>query len=158
MYTRINIPPSPCKLRNSISFSTCSQRGMNVTYALRRVIILVICLTELCKIAEVREPLSWQRHVWPYSALYSVVIYIHKGFETKKKKELLLADLSAVFKPRCRAGISVQATRAVLQLRCRSNKNGTRPIAGNGSARKGLKRTKSRRFNLSNRHFVNHWF
>ncbi|EFN64565.1 Integrator complex subunit 7 [Camponotus floridanus] len=35
---------------------TCSEHSMNVTYALRRVIILVICLTELCKITEIRSP------------------------------------------------------------------------------------------------------
>jgi len=50
---------------------------MNVTYALRRVIILVICLTELCKIVEVRNPYRGS-DTCDCSALYPVVIYIHK--------------------------------------------------------------------------------
>lgn len=53
------IPLSPCKLRNRVSFGSPSLAltPTTVTYAWQRVIILVICLTELCKIAQLRKPL-----------------------------------------------------------------------------------------------------
>jgi len=76
---------------------------MNVTYALRRVIILVICLTELCKIAGVRNPYRGSDtcdHVC--SALYSVVIYIHKGPREKKHSQIRRQSYLSLERALCR--------------------------------------------------------